>query len=60
MSYKDDIKLFALNSNTPLAQKIADRIGVPLAKSSVQRFSDGEIQINIDESVRGNDVYLIL
>lgn len=60
MSYKDDIKLFALNSNTPLAQKIADRIGVPLAKSSVQRFSDGEIQINIDESVRGKDVYLIL
>lgn len=59
MSYKDNIKLFALNSNKPLAQKIAERVGVPLGKSSVQRFSDGEIQINIDESVRGKDVYLI-
>lgn len=59
MSYKDDIKLFALNSNKPLAKKIAERVGVPLGKSSVQRFSDGEIQINIDESVRGKDVYLI-
>ncbi|MCZ2946940.1 ribose-phosphate diphosphokinase, partial [Acinetobacter baumannii] len=39
--------------------KIADRVGVPLSKSSVERFSDGEIQINIDETVRGKDVYLI-
>ena len=59
MSYKDNMMLFALNSNVPLAQKIAERVGVPLSKSSVQRFSDGEIQINIDESVRGKDVYLI-
>ncbi|WP_294920306.1 ribose-phosphate diphosphokinase [uncultured Lactobacillus sp.] len=59
MSYKDNMMLFALNSNVPLAQKIAKRVGVPLSKSSVQRFSDGEIQINIDESVRGKDVYLI-
>lgn len=59
MSYKDNMMLFALNSNVPLAQKIADRVGIPLSESSVQRFSDGEIQINIDESVRGKDVYLI-
>lgn len=59
MSYKDDLKIFALNSNVPLAQKIADRVGVPLSKSSVERFSDGEIQINIDDSVRGKDVYLV-
>lgn len=59
MSYKDNMMLFALNSNVPLAQKIAERVGIPLSKSSVQRFSDGEIQINIDESVRGKDVYLI-
>ena len=51
MSYKDDMMIFALNSNVPLAQKIADRVGVPLSKSSVERFSDGEIQINIDETV---------
>ena len=59
MSYKDDLKIFALNSNVTLAQKIADRVGVPLSKSSVERFSDGEIQINIDDSVRGKDVYLV-
>ncbi|HBQ44019.1 MAG TPA: ribose-phosphate pyrophosphokinase, partial [Lactobacillus acetotolerans] len=59
MSYKDNMMMFALNSNIPLAKKIAKRVGVPLSKSSVQRFSDGEIQINIDESVRGKDVYLI-
>ena len=44
MSYKDDMMIFALNSNVPLAQKIADRVGVPLSKSIVERFSDGEIQ----------------
>ena len=59
MSYKDDMMIFALNSNVPLAQKISDRVGVPLSKSSVERFSDGEIQINIDETVRGKDVYLV-
>lgn len=59
MSYKDDMMIFALNSNVPLAQKIADRVGIPLSKSSVERFSDGEIQINIDETVRGKDVYLV-
>lgn len=59
MSYKDDLMLFSLNSNKPLAQKIAARVGVPLCKSDVERFSDGEIQINIEKSVRGKDVYLI-
>ncbi|MCD2255980.1 ribose-phosphate diphosphokinase [Agrilactobacillus fermenti] len=56
---RHDLRLFALNSNFPLAQKIADAVGVPLGKSSVDRFSDGEIQINIDESIRGCDVFLI-
>lgn len=59
MSAENKMKLFALNSNLPLAKKIAERVGFPLSKSSVTRFSDGEIQINIDESVRGCDVYLI-
>lgn len=53
------LKIFALNSNKPLAEKIAQAVGVPLGKSSVTRFSDGEIQINIDESIRGCDVFLI-
>ncbi|WP_261806563.1 ribose-phosphate diphosphokinase [Lapidilactobacillus luobeiensis] len=53
------LKIFSLNSNKPLAEKIAAAVGVPLGKSSVTRFSDGEIQINIDESIRGADVFLI-
>lgn len=54
-----EMKLFALNSNKPLAQKISAAVGVPLGKSSVNRFSDGEIQINIEESTRGADVFII-
>ena len=53
------LKIFALNSNRPLAQKIADEVGVELGKLSVDRFSVGEIQINIEESVRGDNVYVI-
>ncbi|MGX7030255.1 ribose-phosphate diphosphokinase [Vagococcus zengguangii] len=53
------LKIFSLNSNKPLAQKIANAIGVELGKSSVKQFSDGEIQINIEESIRGDHVYLI-
>ncbi len=53
------LKIFALNSNQPLAEKIAEQVGVELSKSTVNRFSDGEIQINIEESVRGCDVYVI-
>jgi ribose-phosphate pyrophosphokinase len=48
-----------LNSNPALAKEIAEIVGVDLGKSSVTRFSDGEIQINIEESIRGCDVYII-
>jgi ribose-phosphate pyrophosphokinase len=54
-----NLKLFALNSNMKLAQEIAKVIGVELGKCSVSRFSDGEIQINIEESIRGCDVFVI-
>jgi ribose-phosphate pyrophosphokinase len=53
------LKIFALNSNKPLAQKIADEVGVELGKTTVDRFSDGEIRINIEESIRGDNVYVI-
>ena len=50
--YSDpNLKIFALSSNRPLAQKIADQVGVELGKVSVTHFSDGEIKINIDESI---------
>jgi ribose-phosphate pyrophosphokinase len=54
-----NLKVFSLNSNLPLAREIAKVIGVELGKSSVTRFSDGEIQTNIEESIRGCDVYVI-
>lgn len=54
-----NFKLFTLNSNPELAQEIADALGCQLGKSSIKRFSDGEVQINIEESVRGAEVYLV-
>ncbi|MFT4415981.1 ribose-phosphate diphosphokinase [Fredinandcohnia humi] len=58
--YRDsNLKVFTLNSNAPLAEEIAKSVGVELGKCSVTRFSDGEIQINIEESIRGCDVYVI-
>ncbi|GMA07662.1 ribose-phosphate pyrophosphokinase [Tetragenococcus halophilus subsp. flandriensis] len=53
------LKIFALNSNEPLAEKIAAAIGIELGKCTVKQFSDGEIQVNIEESIRGADVYVI-
>lgn len=53
------LKIFALNSNKPLAEKIAAAVGVPLGQTSVDRFSDGEIRINIEESIRGDNIYII-
>jgi len=57
--FKRPLQLFTLNSNPDLAQEIADHIGVPLGKCTVSQFSDGETRINIEESVRGCDVYII-
>ena len=54
-----DIKLFACNSNIPLAEKIAAQLGLPLSKCTVSTFSDGEITVSIGETVRGSDVFII-
>lgn len=59
MSEKNNMKLFALNSNQEIAQKISEVAGIPLGKLSSRQYSDGEIQINIEESVRGYDIYII-
>ena len=53
------IKIFSLNSNPILAQEIADYVGVELSSCQVTRFADGEVQINIDETVRGHSVFII-
>lgn len=53
------IKLFSLNSNPQLAKEIAEYIGVPLAECSINRFADGEVNINISETVRGHHVFVV-
>lgn len=54
-----DIKIFAGNSNRPLAEEIAEKIGLPLGVATVGKFMDGECEINIGEVVRGSDVFVI-
>lgn len=54
-----EIKILAGNSSKELAQKIADYIGVPLADCEVGTFSDGEISVNMNETVRGCDVFVV-
>ena len=58
MSYSD-LKLFALSSNKELAEKVASAMGIQLGKSTVRQFSDGEIQVNIEESIRGDHVFIL-
>lgn len=53
------VKIFSGNSNKSLAKKIADKLGLPLGNMEVGRFSDGEVSINIQETVRGCDVFLV-
>ncbi|RYM04925.1 ribose-phosphate diphosphokinase [Sporolactobacillus sp. THM7-7] len=60
VSYLDpNLKVFSLNSNPDLAKQIAEHIGIQLGKCIVSSFSDGEIQISIEESIRGSEVYVI-
>src|SRR4030042_6871996 len=53
------LKLFTGNSNIELVQKICKQLRTPIGKSVVKSFSDGEINVEIDESVRGMDVFVI-
>lgn len=51
--------VFAGNANLPLAEKIVAKLGLPLGKATVGRFSDGEVMVEILENVRGRDVFII-
>jgi ribose-phosphate pyrophosphokinase len=53
------MKLFAGNANRELAQRVADYLNIRLGRLTSTKFSDGEIRIMVDESARGNDVFLI-
>jgi ribose-phosphate pyrophosphokinase len=51
--------VFTGNANPQLAQAIADHLNIPLGKAQVGRFSDGEVQVEIQENVRGRDVFVV-
>jgi len=53
------LRVFAGNSNLELVRKISDQLRIPIGKSVVRSFSDGEINVEIDESVRGMDVFVV-
>lgn len=54
-----NIKIFACNSNVELANEIAKNLGLTLGQAEVTHFSDGEVSIKINETIRGADVYII-
>ena len=54
-----DLMIFTGNANKPLASKVAAELGIPLGRAKVDRFSDGEVSIEINDSVRGKDVFVI-
>jgi ribose-phosphate pyrophosphokinase len=53
------IRVFSGNANVPLAQKICQKLGVSLGQANVTTFSDGETRVEINENVRGMDVFII-
>ena len=58
ITHGKNIKIFTGNAHPQLAQDIADILG-ELGKSKVGKFSDGEISVDINESVRGADVFVV-
>jgi ribose-phosphate pyrophosphokinase len=56
---KDEVKVFAGNSNPPLADAVCAHLGVSRGAADVRRFSDGETLVEIEENVRGGDVFVI-
>ena len=59
MSTGDTFALFAGNANPALAQDIARALQTPLGRASVGRFSDGEVNVELMENVRGRDVFIV-
>ncbi|PYN15913.1 MAG: phosphoribosylpyrophosphate synthetase [Candidatus Rokuibacteriota bacterium] len=54
-----ELKLFSGNANRALAEEIAQYLRVPVSDAEVTRFSDGEIYVQVNENVRGADVFLV-
>ncbi|MBQ9518885.1 MAG: ribose-phosphate pyrophosphokinase [Firmicutes bacterium] len=53
------IKIFSCNGNRDLAEKIADNLGLKVSDCCVTKFSDGEISVRIEETVRGADIFIV-
>ena len=58
-NHRTMIKVFSGNSNPELAESIAKRLDLPLGRASVSKFSDGEISCQLQETVRGYDVFIV-
>lgn len=54
-----DIKIFSGNSNRSMAEQIANELSIPIGRALVETFSDGEISVSIQESVRGSDCFVV-
>jgi ribose-phosphate pyrophosphokinase len=54
-----NLRIFAGSSNRPLAERVVREMGIELGQASVDRFSDGEVSVEIEENVRGEDVFLL-
>ena len=55
----NNIKIFTGNSNVALVEKVCNYLSIPLGKATVGRFPDGEIDVKVDEDVRGSDIFII-
>lgn len=56
---RNTVTVFSGNANLPLAKQVVQHLGLPLGEATVSQFSDGEIQVEIKEAVRGKDVFII-
>jgi len=59
IAYGENIKIFCGNSNRTFAETICRELGLALGNGTVQTFSDGEVSVSLNETVRGADVFLI-
>ena len=55
----NNIKIFTGNSNVALVEKVCDYLSIPLGSATVGRFPDGEVDVKVDEDVRGSDIFII-
>jgi ribose-phosphate pyrophosphokinase len=59
MRYNNQLKVFSGKANLPLAERIAEHLGDPLGKITLDKFPDGETQVRIEEDVRGRDIFIV-